>query len=59
MTFEELAWLDRELSKENFSVMPEAGALDVAGKLQQVCSICKKIRPVFNVVASFPFLPVA
>ena len=57
MTFEELMQLDRELSQENFSAMPEAGALDVAGKLKQVCSIYKKIRPVFNVVASFPLLP--
>ena len=56
MTFEEMMQLDKELSTADFSTQ-EAAALDVAGKLRQVCVMYKRIKGALNIILSIPFVP--
>ena len=57
MTFEAMMQLDKELSAVDFSTTQEAGALDLAGKLKQICDIYKKIKGALNIILSIPFVP--
>ena len=57
MTFEELASLDKKLATTNFPSEQEAGGLDIAAKLQKVCSIYKTVKPVLGIISSIPFIP--
>lgn len=56
MTFEELTQLDKELATVDFSTQ-EAGALDLAGKLKQICTMYKRVKPALNIILSIPFVP--